>query len=40
MKRSTKDETQRRYRKLLAQQQRSGLSMRMFAKRCGIPSGR
>lgn len=39
MARRTKEETERRYRRLLAAQARSGLSLRAFARKRGIPAG-
>lgn len=36
---TTKAKTERRYRQLLAEQQRSGLSLRAFARERGIPAG-
>lgn len=39
MKMRTKAETERFYRRLLAEQRRSGLSIRAFAKARGVPAG-
>lgn len=39
MPRTAREETERRYRQLLGEQVRSGLSVRAFAERRGVPAG-
>lgn len=39
MKKRTKQQTERFYRQLLAEQRRSGLSIRAFARERGVPAG-